>query len=142
MCDVKSLKGKIRPEDAGKTSSPWNIAADFDVDMSFSQKNIAGIAALLYAYTSGYPFLVSRLCKLMDEKVVGSENLSTKWEAWTKEGFLAAVRMLLTEDVRGEPDQRNLTACPGRKKSVHQGQETGCGSGASEIRILLYGAIR
>ncbi|MCI9144678.1 MAG: ATP-binding protein [Lachnospiraceae bacterium] len=109
------LKGKIRPEDAGKTNSPWNIAADFDVDMSFSQADIAGmleeyeddyhtgmdiagIAALLYAYTSGYPFLVSRLCKLMDEKVAGSENLSTKWEAWTKEGFLAAVRMLLTEE--------------------------------------------
>lgn len=72
-----------------KTSSPWNIAADFDVDMSLSEKGIAEmlakyeadhhtdmdiplIAKLLYDYISGYPFLVSRLCKLMDEKVSGN----------------------------------------------------------------------
>lgn len=60
--------------------------------------DIAGIAALLHAYTSGYPFLVSRLCKLMDEKISGSKDFSTKQAAWTKEGFLAAVRMLLTEE--------------------------------------------
>ena len=115
LYDIKSLKAKIRPEDSQKTNSPWNIAADFDVDMSFSTEDIAGmleeyegdwhtgmdiagIAALLHAYTSGYPFLVSRLCKLMDEKISGSKDFSTKQAAWTKEGFLAAVRMLLTEE--------------------------------------------
>lgn len=113
--DIKSLKAKIRPEDSQKTNSPWNIAADFDVDMSFSQKDISGmlreyendchtgmdiakIAALLQAYTSGYPFLVSRLCKLIDEKITGSREFPTRQEAWTKEGFLAAVRILLTEE--------------------------------------------
>ena len=113
--DIKSLKAKIRPEDAQKTNSPWNIAADFDVDMNFSQSDIAGMledyendhhtgmstvgmAALLNDYTSGYPFLVSRLCKLMDEKVAGSISFPTKQTAWTKEGFLTAVRMLLTEE--------------------------------------------
>lgn len=115
LYDIKSLKAKIRPEDSQKTNSPWNIAADFDVDMSFSTEDIAGmleeyegdwhtgmdiagIAALLHVYTSGYPFLVSRLCKLMDEKISGSKDFSTKQAAWTKEGFLAAVRMLLTEE--------------------------------------------
>lgn len=59
--------------------SPWNIAADFLVDMSFSTEEIAGVmiqeyesahhtgmnlcqmTQLLYNYTSGYPYLVSGL---------------------------------------------------------------------------------
>lgn len=105
--DIKSLKLKIRIETEHQTNSPWNIAADFDINMSLSRKGIEGMlreyeadhavgmdpeemAGLLYRYTSGYPFLVSRLCKLMDEKT----NPET---AWTKEGFLEAVRMLLLE---------------------------------------------
>lgn len=96
-------------------NSPWNIAADFDIDMRLSEPGISGmlksyetdyhtgmdvqaIAALLYDYTSGYPFLVSRLCKLMDERIAGSKGYSGRKAAWTKEGFLAAVRMLLTEE--------------------------------------------
>lgn len=86
-------------------------AADFKVDMSFSPNDIAGMlkeyeedyhtgmdiemmAGLLYDYTSGYPFLVSRLCQLMDEDVGKGGR---KREAWTKDGFYEAVRMLLTE---------------------------------------------
>ena len=38
--DVKSLKIKIRPEEEQKYNSPWNIASDFDVDMSFSVEEI------------------------------------------------------------------------------------------------------
>ena len=73
--------------------------------MSLSEQGIAGMlaeyeqehqtgmdfqrmAALIYEYTSGYPFLVSRICKLIDERVA----------AWTKEGFLEAVRILLSEE--------------------------------------------
>ncbi len=113
--DIKSLKTKIRTEDAHKTNSPWNIAADFDLDMSLPEEGIAGmlkdyerdfytgmnteeLAALIYEYTSGYPFLVSRICKLMDEKIAGSQKFPDKKSAWTKEGFLAAVRILLMEE--------------------------------------------
>ena len=49
--------------------------------------NILGMAEHLYDYTSGYPYLVSRLCKMIDEK-----------GTWTKEGLLTAVRVLLTEN--------------------------------------------
>ncbi|MDO5426103.1 MAG: AAA-like domain-containing protein [Eubacteriales bacterium] len=108
--DIKNLKRKIRPEGDHKTNSPWNIAADFDVDLSLSREGIAGMlreyeadhqtgmnteemAELLFDYTSGYPYLVSRLCKLIDEKIGGREKES----AWMKEGFLEAVRMLLME---------------------------------------------
>ncbi|XCP83825.1 AAA-like domain-containing protein [Roseburia hominis] len=41
--DVKNIKRKIRLEDEHKTNSPWNIAADFDVVMSFSKEEIAGM---------------------------------------------------------------------------------------------------
>lgn len=108
--DVKNLKRKFRPEDDHKTNSPWNIASDFDINMSLSQDGIAGMlreyerdhrtemdidemAGLLFAYTSGYPYLVSKLCKLLDEKVSQEGN-----KAWTKDGFLEAVRMLLSEN--------------------------------------------
>ncbi len=138
--DVKNLKRKIRSEDEHKINSPWNaresnessesllsfddcsrnqmvlvpfdVAADFDVDMSLSKEGIAGMleeyeadyhtgmdidemAGRLYDETSGYPFLVSRLCQLMDEKV--SREKGGKAEAWTLDGFEEAEKMLLSE---------------------------------------------
>jgi hypothetical protein len=83
--DIKNLKQKIRSDSEMKTNSPWNIAADFDVDMSLSKEGIAGmlkeyeddhktgmdiseIAGLIHEYTMGYPFLVSRICQLIDKK--------------------------------------------------------------------------
>ena len=84
--DIKNLKRKLRPEEGHRYNSPWNIAADFSIEMSFSESEIAGMlqeyeidhrtgmniskmSELLYAYTAGYPFLVSRICQLMDERV-------------------------------------------------------------------------
>lgn len=112
--DVKNIGQKFYPYKEYKTNSPWNIAADFLVDMSFSAEDIAGmlkdyendyntgmdinrLAHLIYDYTSGYPFLVSRLCKLIDERIAGGSNFFSKNSAWTKEGFLQAVKMLLEE---------------------------------------------
>ena len=112
---VKPLKQKIRPDGEHKTNSPWNIAAKFEIDMSFSSEEIAKmlgeyeqdyhtgmdiheIANLIYDYTSGYPFLVSYLCKIIDENISGTENFPTKSDAWTKDGFLKAVRIVLTEE--------------------------------------------
>lgn len=112
--DVKNLKRKIRTEEDYKVNSPWNIAADFNVDMSFSKEEIEGmlqeyekdhhtgmdtgkISGLLYDYTSGYPFLVSKLCKLMDEEVIGREGYENENAVWTKNGFCEAVKMILTE---------------------------------------------
>ena len=86
VTDVKHLKSKIRPEDSHKQNSPWNIAADFDIDMSLSKDGICSmldeyesdhhtgmdiekIAWTIRDYTAGYPFLVSRICQLLDEKV-------------------------------------------------------------------------
>ena len=40
VTDVRHLKGRIREEDQHKVNSPWNIAADFDIDMSLSETGI------------------------------------------------------------------------------------------------------
>ena len=109
--DVRNLKRKIRQDEEHKTNSPWNIAADFRVDMSFSVSDIAGmlesyeadwhtgmdireISQMIYDYTSGYPYLVSRLCMFMDEGVGMSPD---KTQAWTKAGFMDALKILLEE---------------------------------------------
>ena len=114
ITDIKNMKLKIRPEEEHAQNSPWNIAVDFTVDMSFSVEEIAGMlqeyeadhktgmdimkmSVLLREYTSGYPFLVSRLCKLMDEKIIGSPRFPTYSSVWTREGFLAAEKRLLEE---------------------------------------------
>ncbi|MBQ2173601.1 MAG: 9-O-acetyl-N-acetylneuraminate esterase, partial [Alphaproteobacteria bacterium] len=39
VTDIKNLKRKIRPEDAHKFNSPWNIASDFNIDMSLSAQS-------------------------------------------------------------------------------------------------------
>lgn len=112
--DIKNLKRKLRPEEEHKYNSPWNIAAEFTVDMSFSKEEIAGMleeyeadyhtgmnindmAQWLYNYTSGYPFLVSRLCQLMDERISQEKAYPSLSDVWTKKGFEEAVRMLLSE---------------------------------------------
>lgn len=103
--DVKNLKLKIRPEEEKKYNSPWNIAVDFKVDMSFSVDEIAGmlkeyekenltgmdigeISKVLYDCTSGYPSLVSRLCKWIDEE--GKKE-------WTLSNLKTAQKELLKE---------------------------------------------
>ena len=113
VTDVKHLKGKIRDEDQHKVNSPWNIAADFDIDMSLSESGIqemlneyeadrhtgmdtSAIAKEIRAYTNGYPYLVSRICQLIDENV--AKSFGDLSRAWTKEGIDEAVKRLLSED--------------------------------------------
>lgn len=110
VCDIKNLKSKIRGDREPKPDSPWNIAARFLVDLSFSKDEIAGMlgeyesdhgtgmdigmmAGLLRDWTAGYPFLVSRLCQIIDEEM--EERPGGKW---TRDGFLEAARRLLSED--------------------------------------------
>lgn len=107
--DVKSMKLKIRPDEEQKYNSPWNIATDFDVDMSFSKEEIETMlidyidskgvklnkeyfSQKLHFYTSGYPFLVSKLCKIIDEKIMNEEELQ-----WKKEFMDLSVKELLKE---------------------------------------------
>jgi hypothetical protein len=112
--DIKNLKLKMINEGVysptateGKLyNSPWNIAADFTVDLSFNPEEIAtmlreyegdhhtgmDIAAIsreIYGYSSGYPFLVSRICKLIDERFNRD---------WTADGVREVVRYLIGQE--------------------------------------------
>lgn len=114
--DIKNLKLKLRPEENHSYNSPWNIAARFHMDMSFSAgqivqmlqeyeadrqtgMDICAVADCIYAYTGGYPFLVSVVCKLLDEEVPERQGFADSVRVWSKEGILEAVRLLLNENL-------------------------------------------
>ena len=104
--DIRNLRQKIRPDAEHKHNSPWNIASNFDIDMSFSVNDIAGmlteykqdhhtvmdiqkLSQLIYDYTSGYPVLVSSICKYMDEN---QKN-------WTSENLVSAVKVIIVSRI-------------------------------------------
>lgn len=106
--DVKNLKVRLRADEEAKYNSPWNIAVDFNMEMSFNPGEIASMlreystaagvemdinstAETLYYYTSGYPFLVSKLCKMIDEGTAAG----TGTKKWDKTGIEKAVNALL-----------------------------------------------
>lgn len=99
--DIRNLRQKIRPDAEHRHNSPWNIASPFNVDMSFSPYDIAGmleeyesdhhtgmniekISQLIYDYTSGYPVLVAEFCKIMDESI-----------DWSEQGVIEANKQIL-----------------------------------------------
>ncbi|MBO7596002.1 MAG: AAA family ATPase, partial [Bacteroidales bacterium] len=96
--DIKNLKLKVRPESDHQYNSPWNIAVPFKADMSLPKNgieqmlqeyeadhntgmNVSEMAQLVWDYSSGYPYFVSRLCQLIDEEQLG----------WNNEGIMSAV---------------------------------------------------
>ncbi len=112
--DIKNLKLKIRPETDHQYNSPWNIAAKFQISMSFSASQIASmlseyeadnhtgmdvdsVAKYIFDYTSGYPYLVSAVCKLLDEEITETERFTETDCVWTREGVEKAVSILLKE---------------------------------------------
>lgn len=113
--DIRNMQRKIRPDQEHKQNSPWNIAAKFRVEMSFSTEEVANMlqeyeadyrtgmdvrqmADLIEQYTSGYPYLVSGLCKMLDEEIAGSTGFPTRSHAWTEEGFYEAEKKMVKED--------------------------------------------
>ncbi|MGM9978923.1 MAG: AAA family ATPase [Clostridium sp.] len=103
--DIKNLKLKLRPDEERKYNSPWNIAVPFNIDMSLSKTGIKNmlqeykkdkdieldldkVVDFIYFYTNGYPFLVSRICQIIDE------NLKA---LWNEENMIKAVKLLLNE---------------------------------------------
>lgn len=102
--DIKNLKLKFQSEDDAEYNSPWNIATTFDVDMSFNSEeigtmlldyendyhlgiNIEGISDEIYYYTNGYPFLVSKICKVISEKLA---------DDWSKRGVQKAIKLIVS----------------------------------------------
>ena len=112
VTDVKHLKRKIRKDADAKENSPWNIAADFTIDMSLSVDGIRGMLdeyeadhhtgmdtmeiARMIRYYTNYPFLVSRICQLIDERMV-PKTFGSLSEAWTDDGVLESVKVIVME---------------------------------------------
>lgn len=64
--DVRNIGQKIRPDTEHRMNSPWNIAAAFRVDISFSAEEIA---RMLAAYEADHHTGMA-VCKYMDENTV------------------------------------------------------------------------
>lgn len=130
--DIKNLKLRLRPDSEKKYNSPWNIAADFNVDMTFHPEEIAqmlgdyendvhtgmdimAISEEIYKYTSGYPYLVSAICKIIDERLEAD---------WTLDNVQQAVKVI----VKGE----NVTLIDDLSKNIENN---------TELRDFLYSIV-
>ena len=162
VTDIKHLKAKIRPEDQHRVNSPWNIAADFNIDMSLSREGIAGmladyeadhhtgmnipeIAGLIRDYTNGYPFLVSRICQLIDTEV--SQRMSLA-DVWTRSGVDEAVKLILDENntlfqsLTGKLTN-NLELKESLRSILMEGERVVFNTDQEDIALLdMYGFIR
>ena len=125
--DIKSMKVKIRPEEEHKFNSPWNVAADYKLDMTFNPQEISTMLAdyesenhigfdineiseEIYKYTSGYPVLVSGVCKEIDE------NLDRDW---TKNGVQEAAKNIIAKKTNlSESMINNLAKYPKLKAFI------------------------
>jgi hypothetical protein len=111
LYDVKSLRLKMGLNQEAKYNSPWNIAADFNVVMELlpheivpmledycAEQNVTmdteGVAEALFYYTSGYPFLVSAMCKIVDEEIM-SKKAERIWTVFDIE--IAADKLIKAE---------------------------------------------
>lgn len=112
--DIKTLKLRLRPDEEKKYNSPWNIAADFKVDLTFDadeigtmltayaaeKKNktitadVGPVVHRLHYYTSGHPFLVSGLCKIIDEDILPGREDKT----WSADDVDEAFERLVSDD--------------------------------------------
>ncbi len=112
--------------------APWNIAADFNVDMTFHPEEIAqmlndyendvhtgmdikAISEEIYKYTTGYPYLVSAICKIIDERLEAD---------WTLDNVQKAVKII----AKGE----NVTLIDDLSKNIENN---------AELRDFLYSIV-
>lgn len=163
--DIKNLKLKIRPEEEHQYNSPWNIAASFDLVMDFSAEQIAGmlreyeadhhtgmdvdaVSSEIYQYTSGYPFLVSLLCKTVDDTRSANEAYSDKQNGWNKEGIVEAVNCILktkatlfdsmTKQLDAYADLRQIL-----QDIIYQGRKVPFSPDSKPINIgLMFGFLK
>lgn len=162
VTDVKHLKTKIRPEDVHKENSPWNIATDFTIDMSLSEEGIrsmldeyeadhhsemdtGAIARLIREYTNGYPFLVSRICQLIDENI---SKKNPDHDVWTRQGVEGAVKLILAENnTLFQSLTKNLNMFPEMKEAIRsilmEGTKLAWNPDQNDIvQMQMYGLIR
>ena len=142
---------------------PLEYSSGFhDIDMSLSEDGIKGmldeykadhhtgmdtaaIAKSIREYTNGYPFLVSRICQLIDERVSKTMPLS---EAWTGKGMDEAVKLILAENnTLFQSLTKNLNNYPELKAAIRsilmEGTKLSWNPDQKDIvQMQMYGLIR
>ncbi|MCL2220505.1 MAG: AAA-like domain-containing protein [Chitinispirillia bacterium] len=134
--DIKNLKHKMilagthQLQDGEKRlNSPWNIAINFNVDMSLNEKeiasmlteyekdhhtgmNIEAIAAEIRTYTNGYPYLVSGICRYIEEELN---------KDWTMQGIQNAIKkMLIEQSTLFDDIFKNMNSYPDLKELLRE----------------------
>lgn len=124
--DIKTLKLKLRSDENAKRNSPWNIAADYKVDMNLQAFEIIPmleeyardrnvkieadqLASHIFHFTSGYPFLVSSLCKIIDEDILPDKSEKNLDKKDVEE---AAKRLIQTTNSNFDSLKKNLQNNP------------------------------
>ncbi len=107
--------------------------------------NTEANAKIIREYTNGYPFLVSRICQLIDEKVSKTVNPA---EAWSVRGINEAVNQLLSENnTLFQSLTKNLNCYPDLKAAIRsilmEGTRLTYNPQQDAIaRMQMYGLIR
>lgn len=90
-------------------SHPWNITVNFKIELGFNEVEIESIleeysfrykldmdtgelAKRIYWFTSGYPYLVSRVCQIIDEEFYPLQKLS-----WSLRDIDKAIKQMTLE---------------------------------------------
>lgn len=164
--DIKNLKLKLRPDEEHQYNSPWNIAANFDIAMDFSAGQIAemlreyeadhqtsmdvpAMADEIYQYTSGYPYLVSLVCKTIDETLpLQTEEVSNGCNWWTKAGITEAVnRIMKIKTPLFDSMVKQLDAYPDMRKMlediIYQGKQIPFSPDTKSISMgVMFGFLK
>lgn len=140
--DVSNMRSFLKSD--YRYHSPWNIASDFNIDMSFSADSIS---KMLYEYkfdhaldfdvywfghqiydvTAGYPYVVSRICQILDEEVCSEDAYGSRNAAWSPAGFQRAIQLLFDKPcVLFKDMEKNMAMYPAlakKAKNILLGEE-------------------
>jgi hypothetical protein len=111
MHDVTSIELKSEYDEIRKYNAAWNIATNYHINLNLQPVGIKSmldnyvlktkiqidtqiIADKLFYLTSGHPYLVSKLCKTIDEKILPIKNR----QEWIEEDVDKASQLILKED--------------------------------------------
>ena len=130
-------------EDLGISRQLMEYEKDRSVRM-----DTAVMADLLYEYTSGYPYLVSAICKELDEEISQRKEFEDKKNVWSKAGFLEAVKVILasanplfeslTDKLNAYPELKNIIY-----RLLFQGQSIAYNPDDESIKTaLMFGLIK
>ena len=116
-----------------------SMLSDYEADYHTGM-DLREIAGEIYRYTSGYPVLVSAICKYINEDLSGGDGFESMEGAWTREGILRAVKAILVDNVPlFESMIRHINEYPEMKKMfqaiLFQGSEFAYNPDTKEINL-------